>query len=235
MEYSTFSRQTQCPAPPRSHLPRQNEPGRFLTACWIVAMAGLLISTRAQADDNFVVVDDNLTSVVLGAKLDILEDPEGELTLEDVRTGPKAGEFQRSESEKPNFGFTKSAFWVRFELRNVTDRPRHLLLQLDNGILDEITLYQPTESGQWSSLTLGDRFPFENRTVPNRVPVFELELPPNTSEVFYARLITEGSMQIPLVLHDPVTFFNADHTSQIAFGLYTFTTCCSSSGSRCSI
>jgi signal transduction histidine kinase len=173
-----------------------------------------------QASDNVVVVDGSFTSAVLGTKLDFIEDPAGKLTLEDVLSGPKTGEFQRSDSDKPNFGFSESAFWVRFELRNVTDKSRHLFLQLDNGILDEITFYQPNDSGQWNFLTLGDRVPFENRTIPNRVPVFELELPARTSQVYYARLITEGSMQIPLILHDPIRFFNSDHTAQLGFGLY---------------
>lgn len=193
---------------------------RILSLVWLLVAVTIVAKGDIAVAAEPIVVDDVLKSLVIGDKLDILEDPSGELTVQDVSSGSAASEFEPSESEKPNFGFTNSAFWARFELQNPSDDARHVLLELDNAILDEITLFQPTPGGSFESLTLGDHFPFDDRTIPNRNPVFEITVPPSNSQVYYVRFKTAGSMQMPLLLHDPVTFFKGDHNSQIAFGLY---------------
>ena len=58
----------------------------------------------------------------LGLHLDILEDPSGELTINDVNRPEWKGEFKRSKKNIPNFGFSKSAFWVRLRIINRTDQ-----------------------------------------------------------------------------------------------------------------
>ena len=50
--------------------------------------------------------------VLLGEYMQILEDPEGDWTLDQVRD-QFASRFRNSESSALNFGFTRSTFWLR--------------------------------------------------------------------------------------------------------------------------
>ncbi|MCU0663602.1 MAG: ATP-binding protein [Myxococcota bacterium] len=191
-----------------------------LSCAFFLLTTTLFSMPRAASAAEPIVLDDNLKTSVLGKELDILEDPTTKLTVEDVTLGPQASEFRVNEKAKPNFGFTKSAFWVRFSLQNNKDVPQDIILELDNAILDEIALFQMSESGGFSVQTLGDRHPFGNREIRNRNPVFKLHVPAKTTHTFHARLFTDGSMNIPLLLHKPDAFFAIDHNTQIAFGFY---------------
>jgi hypothetical protein len=48
-----------------------------------------------------------------GLSMFILEDPEGALTIDDVVQPEFASQFTPCREERPNFGFTKSTYWVR--------------------------------------------------------------------------------------------------------------------------
>ncbi len=59
-----------------------------------------------------------------GLDLDLLDDPTAALTIADVRSPEHAARFSPSTTAAPNFGFTKSAYWARFSLRDARDRSR---------------------------------------------------------------------------------------------------------------
>ena len=48
----------------------------------------------------------------------ILEDEEKKWSIQDVTSPELAGNFVKSKQEIPNFGYTNSAYWVRFKLKN---------------------------------------------------------------------------------------------------------------------
>lgn len=54
--------------------------------------------------------------VSLGAYVDVLEDPTGRLRLEDLLRPEQAARFTPASSEPINFGYTRSAWWLRFSL-----------------------------------------------------------------------------------------------------------------------
>ena len=54
----------------------------------------------------------------IGLNLDILEDPTGKLTIEDVNSPEWAGRFKRSYKKTPTYGATESQFWLRFKINN---------------------------------------------------------------------------------------------------------------------
>jgi hypothetical protein len=99
---------------------------------------------------------------VIGKNLEILEDKTNLLTIEDIRGADDLGNDERkdarpcvsttmrdttngnsttetcwkkSESDKPNFGFSSSAYWVRFKVENKKDKPVKYFLELDYPII----------------------------------------------------------------------------------------------------
>ncbi|MCU0662975.1 MAG: ATP-binding protein [Myxococcota bacterium] len=159
-------------------------------------------------------------SVFIGKHLELLPDVSAVYTIADVTRSPLSMRFVRSEKEKPNFGITQSAYWARFALVNRGAALQRYLLELDYSNLDSITLFTPNDAGGFDAIELGDQVSFSRRAIKNRNPVFELEVPANSSQTYFARLATSGSMQIALLLHSPNAFFGADHEQQMALGLY---------------
>lgn len=72
--------------------------------------------------------------------LDMLEDPDGRLTLEDV-TGSARDGFAPASTSRLRIGFTRSTHWVRLALYNPDDTPRDVILQIHPTRLSGITLY----------------------------------------------------------------------------------------------
>jgi signal transduction histidine kinase len=159
-------------------------------------------------------------SVPIGKNLELLPDVSAAYSIAEVTSSPLSERFVRSETEKPNFGFTQTAYWARFALVNSEAVAQRCLLELDYSNLDSITLFTPNDLGGFDALELGDQVPFERRAIKNRNPVFELEVPPNSSQTYFVRLATSGSMQIALLLQSPKAFFRADHERQITLGIY---------------
>ena len=62
-----------------------------------------------------VMVTDSKGEYPLGLYLEILEDKEKKWSIQDVTSPEFAGEFVRNKLEIPNFGYTNSAYWVRFK------------------------------------------------------------------------------------------------------------------------
>ena len=65
-----------------------------------------------------VTLTDEQDETPLGLHLEILEDPSGDLSIKDVTSPELDGRFLPSDTAVPSYGFTDSAYWVRFRVRN---------------------------------------------------------------------------------------------------------------------
>ena len=50
--------------------------------------------------------------------MEILEDPEGVLSIEDVSSPSYSNQFKRNDGGIPSYGYNSSVYWVRFEIDN---------------------------------------------------------------------------------------------------------------------
>jgi hypothetical protein len=110
------------------------------------------------------------------------EDPSTTLTLADMESDSVAGRFNNDvpAAQALSFGFTRSDYWLRFKLRNDTDRPTARMLETDYARLSDVQLHQPTGSGVYQTLATGSVFPFATRPYKNRNFVFPVTLPPHS-------------------------------------------------------
>jgi two-component system, sensor histidine kinase LadS len=165
-------------------------------------------------------LNDETPSYLLGHHMDILEDPSGSLTIWDVSGAGYAGRFRPALSERPVFGFTRSALWVRFTVDNSTSGDSDFLLELDCPPLDYATLYSPLQKGAYDQLTLGDHVPFEKRKIRNRKPLFPITQVPGSIRTYYMRFTSQGSMHLNLTVWKTPAYFSEDHNEQMLFGVY---------------
>ncbi|EMJ93924.1 7TM diverse intracellular signaling [Leptospira kirschneri str. JB] len=156
----------------------------------------------------------NENQIRLGIYSQILEDPDSSLTIESVQNK----EFQQSKQINPSFGFTKSAYWLKFSFHNPEETFKEKLLEITFPLIDEVILYSP-ENGTYEQTIVGIEKPFKDRPIESHTFVFPIHAPPGVS-TFYLRFKNEDSMQMPLILWEPDAFYKNIRDIQYINGLY---------------
>lgn len=135
--------------------------------------------------------------VSLASHFAVLEDPSRALSLDDVQRPEVAERFKQDTQRKTdlNFGHTKSAFWLRLQLKNSGDQPTERLLELRHSFYLDLQFYAPAADGHFTAVTTGRVLPFDSRAYPNRYFVFPINLPAHTEQTLYLRAY---SIALPL-------------------------------------
>jgi signal transduction histidine kinase/DNA-binding response OmpR family regulator len=179
----------------------------------------LLAFTDAQSSLT-VVLTDAQDKYPLGLYLEILEDPTAELTIKDVTSPAYAAQFVPSLEENPNFGFTESAIWVRFRLRNETTQTDEWRLEHGYANTHHIHMYLPRSEHRFQVTKTGILHPFDSRDIPSHRLVFKIPFPPGAEQIVYLRIKTESSLPIPLTLWHPETFAQQSRTELLMEGIF---------------
>jgi PAS domain S-box-containing protein len=155
--------------------------------------------------------------IVLGGRVDILEDPRGEFTAADV-TGRLANQFAPSQLDYPNFGVTAAAYWVRFTVVDDAPEPASVLLVYGMPLMERIDLTLWRDGRQVGHDVGGLATPMSKRTYQHRNQVFPLTIPPHAPTTICLRFATSAMMMIHLALWNPPAFARADALFQYLMG-----------------
>ena len=86
--------------------------------------------------------------VSLGAFVEVLEDPTGNMRLADVRRPEHAQRFAPAASDPLNFGYSRSAWWLRFSLPGGAPAGEELILEIAFPSIDRIELRRARTLGE---------------------------------------------------------------------------------------
>jgi len=165
-----------------------------------------------------VLVDENLTKMSLGLHLEYLEDPTGELTLEDVQSPEMADKWVKSEAEMPNFGFTDSAYWFQVSLESTELKLSERYFELSYPLLDVIDLYLEQQGQPLVQYQLGRSKDFVERPLVHRNFIVPIEFESQGVIKLTFRVATESSMRVQSALLDPHYFVKQDVTDSVLQG-----------------
>jgi signal transduction histidine kinase len=152
-----------------------------------------------------------------GAYLDILEDPAGDLTFEQVRAAPPE-RWRPNRSQSPNLGFSSSAFWFRLRVVNEAGPSRRTYLEVRSPTIDHLDLYLPSADG-WVVKRAGDQLRFAEREVYNRHFIFRLN-PDEGPATYYIRVRTGWGVSLPAVLRSERDLRGVIDHEQFLLGAY---------------
>jgi len=157
----------------------------------------------------------------LGTHIEILEDPSGELTIEDVSSPEFDSKFTPSHVDVPNYGFTDSVYWVRFDLENQTQDTEEWLLEQGFANTHYIDLYTPVpDSGSFTVKQTGVLRPISTRDFFYPRIVFILKILPGSQQTTYMRFQSGASMTLSLSLLTRDAFQVKAQTEQSLHGLF---------------
>lgn len=163
-----------------------------------------------------VVIQEGQSSFVIGKQVAFLEDSSKKMDLNEVIS--KAALFQKSSIQVPNFQYTKSAYWIRFDLLNKTNT-EDLAIEISNTQLDRIDLYMP-EGFSYTHAQMGDLLPFAQRAVNHQHFIFPIVLQPNHSATVYMRFESVEQLSIPITLGKREIVLTNNYRTDIFAGTY---------------
>ena len=173
--------------------------------------------------------------------LEVLEDRTGQLTFEDVSRGEYRNAFSGHEGpHAPNFSYTRSTWWLRFEL-DAHAAEDGWLLELAYPLVQHITAYIEAEAGRFTQIETGSCRPFHQRPLSYRAFLFPLsptpgssaagdsqaedlgvrdELMSSESRSVYLRVRSDAALILPLRLWERAAFMTAHGLEYMLLGLY---------------
>ncbi|MCB1166340.1 MAG: ATP-binding protein [Leptospiraceae bacterium] len=137
------------------------------------------------------------------------------------------GSFE-SLAGKSSFGYSTGTYWVRLRAQNPQQSIQHFYIEYDFSPFDDIQIYSaPVIDGEVDVSQLsrepirgGDRYPFSQRAVDYRNPVFSFSLQPGETVEYLLRLQTSSSMVVSLYGYTGDQLASYIASEQIILGLY---------------
>ena len=164
-------------------------------------LASSLLWTSPLRANTPLVLDDAQGAQALGVHMDILSDPHGQWSLEEVRSSPLSERFVPGESDYPFVG-REPVVWVRCTLQNDSRATRDWVLQVEGVLLsfERIDLFRPPPEGDgaWQVKSTGDQFSFNDQEIKNRFFAFRIPLEPGAAETIYLRFVAPREVLLPL-------------------------------------
>ncbi|MEL6846000.1 MAG: 7TM-DISM domain-containing protein, partial [Bacteroidota bacterium] len=154
-------------------------------------------------------------SIDIGARVEILEDKEGNYSIGEVSQGTLSKSFTPWQKPILNFGQTESIYWLRFRFDN-PDR-EDLWLELEQAFLPEADMYYQQADGSWQIVHAGYQVPLYEKPFASHYQLFQL---PTGEYEIYLRLYSYMH-PIPVKIYDHSTYEAKAAKQKIIYGLYT--------------
>lgn len=153
----------------------------------------------------------------LGEGVDYLEDSSGSKTWEAVQ---QRADWQAFQNPELNFGFSPSAYWLRFQVTNTTQAEQRLMLQNRFPLIDRMEFYITRQGELVEYHAMGDATPANGRKLLHSDFLVPLAIPPAESETVLIRVQSGSGLQVPLVLWEREAYLESDHTLSILQGVF---------------
>lgn len=162
-------------------------------------------------------MDDVREEYSLSSHIEYYEDKEGLLSFDEVRTRP----FLYLHQAVPSFGFTSSVYWFKVRvIPSKNSKEEHWWLSVTYPLLDHVQFFQVDEDGKWrSSQQSGEEEAFGYRELEDRHFHFRVGIQ-ERPVTLYLRVTTNGSMQVPMVLHTSEDIIETIQVPLLLTGLY---------------
>lgn len=147
----------------------------------------------------------------------ILEDTTNQLRINEVIT---SDQFVQSEQKVPNLGVSNSTFWLKFQLRNMTDE-EDLILELAYPIIDEIEFYTTTTQGQYTVQKMGENKPFQQRKYNHPNYLFNISIAKNETQTYFMKIVSKEQIMVPIQVGSSKAILEKSLSKDVLFGVYS--------------
>ncbi len=193
----------------------------YNTAFPLLCFAFLLLSfLNANAQQKAAIIDDNTEAISLGRLFVYQEDKKSELTIDNIEKPANASSFLPSNKKDFTFGFTPSAYWFKFQIKDNTTLHKQYFLELDYPTLDKIEFFYKDDTGAWKSRSFGDFRPFGERSVLYKTYLIPIQHKNAEAQTYYIKITTESSLQFTPTLYSSEKLSAHIALSEILIGIW---------------
>ena len=153
---------------------------------WLIGLGSVLLAPAAPAA---------VPAAIASINMALLEDPRGELTIEQVRDQPQRFEAWPAERGPINLGLTSSAYWVRIDLQQPEGAGGDWVMELPYFQLSTVDFFAPGQS----PVRTGAALPLSSRPYLHRFFAFPLGST-EPQQTYFLRVTSAHSLTVPVVL-----------------------------------
>ena len=166
-------------------------------------------------------LEDATKPTEFGKSIFIYEDTNNSLTLEQVSKSDFQRNFKAQDANQfQKFGYSKSAFWLRFELKNNT-KETNWILDIAYSYLDDIKIYHKRSSNaNWKQYFVGENYPFSSRLLQFRQFDIPLQLEQNEANEFFVKVEAGNPLIVPMFLYPQTEFYEFVMIDQLYYGIF---------------
>ncbi|MCR8559214.1 chromosome partitioning protein ParA [Mucilaginibacter sp. BJC16-A38] len=200
--------------------------GFFIPVC--LFLAGVTAAANAQVAVN--IRDKEKQHIFRFGEVDYLEDVNGRLTFDKIKSDEFAGKFKASKQATPVTTDPGTAYWYRVKVNPNPESRNNWILEFFDQTIDSIAVYSPDKNHNYAATLLGSSRPFSARLYQHKN--FSLNINNNLSgsQVYYIRIKSHQSVNVIMVLRsvnwfityalDEYFFFGIFYGMILVFGLY---------------
>ncbi|RAR48552.1 hybrid sensor histidine kinase/response regulator [Flavobacterium lacus] len=129
--------------------------------------------------------------------------------------------FSDLPNENTDLGFTKSHYWIKFQIFNTTDKELTYFLETCRPIVDFAEFYTIDSAGKISKQISGDGIAFNERSFKNRKIIFKVVLEPHQKYNYYLHLKSDGEViNAGIILRTMDNLMQTVSFEQVIFGIF---------------
>jgi signal transduction histidine kinase/DNA-binding NarL/FixJ family response regulator len=176
--------------------------------------------TVFSAEQDEIILSDNLTYDFITHNADYFTDKKELLTIKEVTSPEYAGSFRRINSE----GFLSGkdrVVWLRFRMANKAQAVHQWFMEYDffkSGI--ELEVYVPADNGTYRVRRAYPGISSPELDIRNRNYVFTIDLSPGKSKTFYVKATISTELYLVLKIWHPVAFQDTIMAEQLFIGIF---------------
>ena len=187
---------------------------RLLISLLLLACTSVCAQTPVQIQDS---VSQHIFTY---SEIEVLKDPSGKLTLDQIRQHGIDQQFKPSLSSTPQTLDLNTNYWFKIRIRSNPDAKKHYILELFDQTIDHITAYSPKGANGYEVKELGDSFKFSRRALRHKNFEIPLTNTGNQVNTYYIKIRSSQISDAIIVLRSLDWFISYALDEYFFFGIF---------------
>lgn len=186
-------------------------------SCFLLLIWAAFFAPLQSSGQDTVIVKTGKIERNFGKKIMLLKDQEHRI---DVKAALTNQEYTRLNTPVPNLGVTNATYWLKFLIKNESNRS-DLMLRLALPTIDYLDFFivDSTQKVIRHEAT-GDRIPYASRNFDNPIPTMRFNLEKHKTYTVLLKIHGGEQLQVPLTVGNSSSLIDEIQNASIIFGLY---------------
>jgi serine phosphatase RsbU (regulator of sigma subunit) len=188
---------------------------KIIIAVWIILL------TTFQVRSQVLLKEANLT-YTSGTNIFAIEDKEGKYSIADIEKMEKEGSFPVCEREHPNFGYSKSTFWIKIHLKNENPTITNWVIHFETSLVDYLDYMEKDSTGKIIMINqTGRLLSFESRGDIKEIGfAFNTNIAYGQEKSLYFRVKSDSPLALPIYIRAAKQHAQVSFGNHVYYGIY---------------